>query len=224
MDKNFWQERWDNAQLGFHEGKENALLHKHVTQLPPRSRLLVPLSGKAQDLWALARRGHLVTGVELIERAVVDFYAEAHSDPTHEPFGPFKLWRGRQSGVEVAQAQGDIFALSKALATAWGGFDAVYDRAALVALDPQTRGRYVDTLTALLPAGGVILLITFEYDAERLDGPPWSIDEPTVRALYGSRYELELLERRPSTAGPRFQQAGITDVKEACWRLVKKTS
>ena len=70
-------------------------------------------------------------------------------------------------------------------------FDWVYDRAALIAFPQQMRKRYARVMTDKLPSGVGMLLITLEF--EGLEGPPFSVPESEVRALYGERFEIEKL-------------------------------
>ena len=48
MDIDFWARRWKEGRIGFHEGRTNTFLARHVDLLgaAPR-RVLVPLCGKA---------------------------------------------------------------------------------------------------------------------------------------------------------------------------------
>ena len=64
--------------------------------------------------------------------------------------------------------------------------DGYYDRAALVALPPEMRARYVAHVAALLPSGARGLLVSFEYlPAE--GGPPFSVPEvPSTKPANGS--------------------------------------
>jgi thiopurine S-methyltransferase len=214
MDIAFWKERWETGQIGFHEGRPNELLVRHVHLLNRRKRVLVPLAGKAQDMVLLASREHEVVGVEIVEDACRQFFDENKLPLVVEEKFPFTIYGG--GGVQMWC--GDVF---DATPERMGLFDGVYDRAALVALDPATRARYVDTLTKLLIPGGRILLVAFSYDQRKLDGPPWSIDFRTVKALFQRDFVIEVLEEREAAMGPRFVQAGVTDVKETIYLLTR---
>ena len=79
---------------------------------------------------------------------------------------------------------GDIFALPGD-----GGFDRVWDRASLVALDPVQRQRYAACITAAMAPRGVMLLQVLLRQAGAplalQGGPPFSVSEADVKALYG---------------------------------------
>ncbi len=184
MDASFWRDRWAEGRIGFHEGRPNAYLERHADRLGSARRVLVPLCGKAVDLSYLAGRGHQVTGVELVEDAARAFFTEQGVAPSV---------RSRDGFVEYAAGSitilvGDMFATSRALL---GPVDAVYDRAALIALPAPLRVRYVTHLRSLLSGDTVALVITLEYDQVRMEGPPFAVLEPELRALYdGARVEV----------------------------------
>ena len=71
MEHQFWHERWAKKEIGFHEGTVNKYLHDHWEQLAGKGTgaVLVPLCGKAHDMWWLHDRGHPVLGIELSEVA-----------------------------------------------------------------------------------------------------------------------------------------------------------
>lgn len=49
MEPAFWQQRWADNQIGFHQAQVNPYLQKYWSQLQrlPGSRVLVPLCGKS---------------------------------------------------------------------------------------------------------------------------------------------------------------------------------
>jgi thiopurine S-methyltransferase len=215
VDPDFWRERWATQQIGFHLDHPNPLLVKHASVLPDGARVLVPLCGKAVDLRWLAERGHAVVGVELSELAVRAFFAEQQLDAQQAQVGPFQ----RFSAGNIEILCGDFFALDRALL---GAIGAVYDRAALIALPEAMRARYAAHVLSLLPAGAPELLITLEYAATP-SGPPFSVPDAEVRALYQLQAEVRLLERNDVlSVEPRFRARGITALYECAYALQKR--
>jgi thiopurine S-methyltransferase len=184
-----WLARWRDGRINFHEGHPNALLDRHHARLAGRRRVLVPLCGKAEDLAFLAAHGHEVVGIELAEPAVRQFFDEHALVPTVTARGSLVEYR---AGVITVLA-GDLFAATPELV---GPIDALYDRAALIALPAELRPRYVDHLRTLLPAGAPGLVITVEYDQAAMTGPPFAVLEPELRSLYAGAV-VELLEEQP---------------------------
>ena len=84
MQAEFWQSRWQEGRIGFHQSQVNPLLLKHfdTLNLPKGSRILVPLSGKSVDMAWLAHQGYDVVGIELVESSVQEFFVEQDITPT----------------------------------------------------------------------------------------------------------------------------------------------
>lgn len=213
MEPSFWRERWKEGRIGFHEGKPNAFLAKYVERLGAPGRVLVPLCGKAEDMAFLASRGHEVVGVDLVESALRDFFREHGVDaPDESKDERFATLRHER----VRLIAGDFFALTKADA---GDVTAAYDRAAIVALPPPMRARYVSHVRALVPKGATILTVTFEYDESRFSGPPFAVREEELRRLYEGA-DIQLLDSAPlSQTTGALAQADIGAV-EKCWLVV----
>ncbi len=192
MDPSFWLERWQHGKIGFHEGKPNALLVRHLDRLTGH-RLLVPMCGKAEDLAFLAAQGHTVLGLELVEDAVRAFFAEHALEPSVERRGPLAIY----TAGRITLIAGDLFAVTRDDVEACGGpIDGVYDRAALIALPPDLRRTYLDHLRAIAAPGTPGLLITLDHPSG--SGPPFSVPADTVAALYP---HAELIETHTSPTG-----------------------
>ena len=190
MEPAFWSSRWAEGRTAFHEGRPNALLVQFASRLGTGRRVFVPLCGKAEDLAWLAAQGHQVVGVELVEDAVRAFFTEHGWTPVVDTVGPFK----RYIFESITLLAGDFFATT---AQVLGPIDALYDRAANIALPETMRPDYVEHVRALLPAGAPGLLITVDYDQALMEGPPFSVSEPEVRRAYQGA-TVELLADVPS--------------------------
>ena len=194
MDAEFWHERWRENRIAFHQNRVNPLLERHHHRLLPGATgrgekpvVLVPLCGKSEDMWWLRERGWRVLGVELSEIAVRDFFAERGFAAVPETDGLFT----RYAADDIELLVGDVFDLTPERLT---GVDAVYDRAALVALPPDLRRRYVEHMETALPERSRTLLITFEYPQHEFDGPPFSVSPGAVDALYAGARTVEHVE------------------------------
>lgn len=203
MQPQFWKDRWAENKIGFHEGKPNNFLTEFLAQLG--SRVLVPFCGKSEDLAFLAAHDHHVVGIELVEDAVRAFFAEHAATPTIERRGDLAIY----TAGSIRVIAGDLFAVSPADV---GPIDAIYDRAALVALPPELRPRYVAHLRTLAPAA-TGLLVTIEYPQELMSGPPHSVPEPEVRSLYSTVEPLAEGELRSG----RVADLGVG--RERCYRI-----
>lgn len=192
MTENFWAARWREGRIGFHEGQPNSFLQRYIDLLGRSRRVLVPLCGKAEDLAYLAAKGHEVVGVEQVRDAVEAFFKEHGLTPRVSKRGAFEHFTEGPLTLMV----GDFFALTT---EDTGPLNALYDRAAIIALPPELRGPYVHRVRTLLPKSSPGLIVTLEYPPGTQPGPPFSVPEAELRAHYEGS-ELELIQTQPWTA------------------------
>ncbi len=211
MDRDFWLRRWQKNEIGFHEGAPNTLLTKHFARLGlvEGNRVFVPLCGKSNDMNWLRAQGYEVVGIELSRMAVEQFFEELGVTPTITQAG----FHERFEIEGLTLYLGDIFELDE---RTLGRVDAVYDRAALVALPEPLRKRYTAYLPELTNRAPQFL-VTFIYDQSVMDGPPFSVDEAWVEKHYDAFYRLERLETRDVEGGLK----GVCPAKESAWLLKK---
>lgn len=86
-------------------------------------------------------------------------------------------------------------------------------------MPPDLRRRYAGELYAHLPAGCRGLLVTLEYPQAERDGPPFSVPEAEVHALYGAGWTIDLLERRPIPPGHPGHLASVSRLDTAVFAL-----
>ncbi|MGE8322302.1 MAG: thiopurine S-methyltransferase [Pseudomonas sp.] len=214
MERAFWQQRWADNQIGFHQAQVNPYLQKYWPKLglAPGSRVLVPLCGKSLDLAWLAGQGYQVVGVELSRRAVEDFFGEHGLEAEVQQRGAFEVWR---SG-DVQLWCGDFFALR---AEDVGDCAGLYDRAAVIALPVPMRAAYMQALSALLPASCRGLVVTLDYDQSLLPGPPFSVGDEELRQGFAGWQVDELEAVEVIEESPKFVQAGASSLLERVYRV-----
>lgn len=218
MHSDFWTSRWEQNKIGFHQGDVNRYLRDFFPELhaPAGSRVLVPLCGKSLDMIWLRDNGYRVLGAELSEIAVEAFFEENGMAPDKTRQGTFTSYR---SG-EIEILQGDFFALRPADMT---GTSSAYDRAALIALPENMRGRYIRQMGKLLPSGSRTLLISIEYPQEQMGGPPFSVPETEIRERAGDEFDVRLLSTADALAeNPRFAGRGVTELAEKAYILERR--
>jgi thiopurine S-methyltransferase len=218
MEAEFWHERWQKGETGFHQPEYNTHMQAFIEFLALRraARILVPLCGKSLDMLWLSEQGYRITGIEISEIAVSDFFTENQLEHRITQTGNALLYAA--DGIEIYC--GDFFEIQKAdLAE----IDAVYDRAALIALPPTMRPGYVRHLTGLLASGTQTLLVSLDYPQHEMKGPPFSVTSREVVALYGGSYSVEQLHAEDCLARePRFREKGLTRLEENVSLLHKK--
>ncbi len=155
MKKDFWLERWEREKIGFHQDEVSPYLCQYWQELnlAHDSVVFVPLCGKSRDMLWLREQGHQVLGVELSAIAVQAFFKENGYTPQHSTRGKFD--RCEANGIRILC--GDFFDLGR---DDLANVSVVYDRAALIALPPEMRERYVRDMVGILPTATQILLIT----------------------------------------------------------------
>lgn len=217
MNPDFWHQRWAENKIGFHQSEPTPLLLKHWPALavPQGARVFVPLAGKSLDMVWLASQGHRVFGVELSRTAVEQFFAEHELQPEVEESRYGRHYRA--GPIEIVC--GDAFALDTSIL---GDCEAVFDRAALIALPPDLRKRYADELYARLPGGCRGLLITLEYPQHERDGPPFSVAEDEVHALYARDWHATLAERRSIPRDHAGYVEGVSRLDTAVYVLQRE--
>lgn len=217
MHPEFWQQRWADNQIGFHQDTPTPLLLKYWPALgiAPGARVFVPLAGKSLDMAWLASQGHRVLGVELAQPAVEQFFEQHGLQPevSESTYGRHYA----AGGIELIC--GDAFALDEA---ALRDCVAVFDRAALIALPPDLRARYASQLYARLPSGCRGLLVTLEYPQQERAGPPFAVREDEVRLLYGSDWEIDLLDSRPIPPEHPGYVGGVSRLDTAVYALRRR--
>jgi thiopurine S-methyltransferase len=217
-DKSHWLQRWREGEIGFHQAVPSPMLVEfwQAIDAPRDARVFVPLAGKTVDMPWLAARGHRVFGVELAPLAVEQFFSEQALVPevTHTPLGTLS----RAGAIDLLC--GDVFALSEAdLADC----NAVFDRAALIALPADLRRRYVREVYARLPSGCRGLLVTLEYPPHEKQGPPFTVPEAEVRDLFERDWTVDVLTRRDTLAkNASFVAEGVTALDVVVYRLQRR--
>ncbi len=215
MDRDFWQARWDEGRIGFHQDDVNPYLQRYwpTLHVSPGAAVFVPLCGKSRDLLWLRDQGHAVIGVEIVPRAVADFFVENDVAATHRAHGSFTLWESE--GIKIFQ--GDFFDMT---ARDVAGVGAVYDRASLIALPPALRPLYASHLRAIVPDQINVLLVTMDYPQAEMDGPPFAVTEQEVAALYQDHFKTErLCSEDILAANPRFKEQGLSGLLEKVYVL-----
>ncbi len=220
MEPKFWHERWERAEIGFHQQDINVHLQRFWKQLELQSgqRVFVPLCGKSLDLLWLAGEGHPVTGVEISPVAVEAFFREHDLRPRRWREGAFEIWEADEIRWFVDDRL--IHVRRDGRPTPIPHY-----RASLIALPPAMRERYARHLDAILPPGMRMLLVTMEYDQSVSPGPPFAVGETEVRALYESAHEVELLYIRDALSEEsRWRDRGLTWLWEKAYRLARRAN
>jgi len=212
MDTSFWHKKWKENNIGFHESKANPLLVKYFKghSLAKGGRVFLPLCGKTLDIPWLLSNGYRVAGSELSELAIEQLFMELGMKPNISRSDEITHYSKKNLDIFV----GDIFHLSRNIL---GQVDAVYDRAALVALPHDIRKQYTTHLMGVTGKAPQ-LLISYEYDQICMEGPPFSVSNAEIKKHYKNIYNLTLIVSINVPGGLK----GKCEAKENVWLLQNK--
>jgi thiopurine S-methyltransferase len=212
MDVEFWKTAWDEGRIGFHRGEFHPELLKYfpLLEIQGEQSILVPLCGKTLDITWLSHQNLYVTGVELCQKAVLEYFQD-HSIENYE------VQNNSYTHQNITLEVGDFFHHQKE-----GGYDYIYDRAAIVALPPQMRIEYAKKCLELLKPKGRSLLIAFEYDQTKVQGPPFSVEEAEIYQLFGNEAQIDLLDTQSSQPkNQKFVEAGLNKFTQKTYLISK---
>jgi thiopurine S-methyltransferase len=202
-----WKSKWSNGTTRWHKNDVNPYLQKYVengvllNSNNKKKRVLVPLCGKTVDMAYLARENNVdqVVGVDCAPIAMAQFAQEqidlnvvANGDETNKDNNIFKKWTGKS----ITLLCGDFFQLGSNGDDNEFKFDAVWDRASLVAIQPTLREDYARTIGRVIvrPGGRYLLSTLVRPDGNTTTGPPFSIDEQEVRRIFEPQPWVESVE------------------------------
>jgi thiopurine S-methyltransferase len=226
MELDFWIERWDNNEIGFHQDQINPYLAYFygvkgpAVELRHKLNVFVPLCGKTKDMLWLSQNGYKVFGIECSERAVKDFFEENALNYKHAEKDQHALYQSQDLPAVIEVLQGDFFKLQPA---DMAGITDIYDRASLIALPTEMRERYAKKMVELQQPGIRTLLVTLTYDQSEMNGPPFSVSEEDVHKLYADNFSIQKLCFKDIIEDePKMQQRGLTSLVETVYKMVRK--
>lgn len=219
MEISYWQSRWQKKNTGWHMQQvyPHLITHWDKLDLDKGSTVLVPLCGKSLDMLWLAERDYKVIGVEVSDVAILEFIDESKKPFRATSKGPFTV----HATHSIQLWQGDFFKLEPPLVPP---VDAIYDKAALVALPEEKRKTYAARILQLCQAHTQIFLSSFEYEQKEMSGPPFSVTDAEIEKLYGNRFDIQLLHEASLLQNvPNFRQRGLHSyLTEKVYRLSPK--
>jgi thiopurine S-methyltransferase len=214
-----WHDFWSReGNPGFHEEEGNSYLKQFLPQfdLNPGDHIFLPLCGKTVDMLWLANQGFTVSGVELSEVAVKAFFEESELDYKVESMEDFNCYYSDK----IRLYHGNFIDLKT-----WqlSSCKLVYDRAAMVAIEPDIRHLYSQHMLRIIPDASAMLMILLEYDQNIVSGPPFSVTQSEVDSYYGQHFQLEtLLHEEMIDKEPRWRERGLLSFKETVLKIKAK--
>ncbi|XP_017526280.1 thiopurine S-methyltransferase isoform X1 [Manis javanica] len=217
-----WQEKWVDHKISFHQEQGHQLLKKYLDSfLKGKSglRVFFPLCGKAVEMKWFADRGHSVVGVEISELGIREFFKEQDLSYSEEPVMEIPGARVfKSSPGSIALYCCSLFDLPRANI---GKFDRIWDRGALVAVNPSDHKRYADIMLSLMGKGCHYLLCVLSYDPTKYAGPPFYVPDAEIKSLFGSLCNIHCLEKVDAFE-ERHKSWGIDSIVEKLYLFTEK--
>lgn len=215
MEHEYWHDKWEIKQTGFHLNYVHPILKRRIGLLAQQQTVLVPLCGKTLDIGYLLDQGNTVIAAELSEIAISELFEQLGLVPTISAWKEGKKYQAGKLTVYV----GDFFTLD---AQDVGEIAWVYDRAAIVALPEELRVKYTQHLMDITNKAPQLLL-TLDYDQNVAGGPPFAVSGEEVAQHYSNVYSIELLEEADIIEEePRFKAKGLNSFYQRAYHLTLK--
>lgn len=216
MNQKFWRDLWQNNEIGFNQQQPHNFLTKYFSHLKLKKsdRIFVPLCGKSIDMIWLVEQGYKVIGIELSLIACKTFFNDNHISYHVTQDNGFTIFRSK----DITLLCGDFFKLSK---ERLGQVEAVYDRAALIALPQDLRKLYVNHLMQLIEPATLIFLITMQYNQTEMTGPPFSVEQEEISSLYEGYNIQHLTDKEIQKIPHHLKERGLKNTLEQLYSLRK---
>jgi thiopurine S-methyltransferase len=218
MDFDFWNNCWGRPTQPFHLTTPHHFLTQYFTEFfAQEKKVLLPLCGKTQDLNFLAQHGVTAVGVEFNPLAVESFFKESHLSPSiteldYTDLGQQKLYKAHNIELWLA----DFFKLGT---ENLGRFKVIFDRASLVALPENLRADYAKHLTRFMAKHARLLVVTMDYDADEMSGPPFYVSKQELVALFPRATITELDRFSILETHPRWQELELSRLDEVLYDI-----
>ncbi|KAG9479202.1 thiopurine S-methyltransferase [Eleutherodactylus coqui] len=191
-----WKEKWETRNIGFHVANVHPLLAEFLNEMQDgrtQMNIFFPLCGKAVDMKWLADMGHNIVGVEVCEMGLREFFTEQDIPYTEEVVAGIpgaKVFKSTSGNISLYCCS--IYDITDSVI---GKFDGVWDRGAMVAVNPKDRQRYANVVLSLMAKDCRYLLVTFEYDPKLIKGPPFYVPESDIENFLGPSCTVKLLKK-----------------------------
>lgn len=212
MEKEFWIEKWNEGQIGFHQSEYNKSMRNHYDSKDLTNKnVFIPLAGKSNDIIYFLERGANVYAVEISKEAVNAFFKENEFDFSKEENQKYEVFKYRN----LTYYHGDFFTLSR---TEIPRIDFLYDRASVIALPPTMRKDYYSKINELIGPHTDIHIQSYTHDGPKDFGPPFYVPEDELDNAYKNMgITLKKIQSKTTKADKRFREAGLSKMTSLVW-------
>lgn len=178
LDANYWQNRYENNQVGWDLGIASDPIVNYINQLTDKNlNILIPGCGNAYEAEYLFKNGFKnVFVIDLAESPLENFKNRVPEFPNSNLI------------------QGNLFELNQT-------FDLIIEQTMFCAIDPKLRKAYVQKVGELLaPTGKFVGLL---FNREFIGGPPFGGNKEEYLTYFSSCFRLTSMETCYNSIAPR---------------------
>ncbi|KAK2155941.1 hypothetical protein LSH36_226g02003 [Paralvinella palmiformis] len=165
----YWLDKWQRGNTDWHLRDVNPWLYSNIHLLTggrEHIKVFIPLCGKSVEIKWLADMGHTVVGVDVSSIGMQEFFSDMALTYTVNPVPELLLFCSTLEGL----------------------FDAVWDRAAMVALSPELMEKYHITVESLMAPSCQYIVELFDYAHPGKPSSSYNVD---VLERFTSQYFKE---------------------------------
>ncbi|MEN9336451.1 MAG: hypothetical protein RLZZ500_1438 [Bacteroidota bacterium] len=179
LNKDYWQNRYENNEIGWDTGSITQPLKEYIDQLTTKDlRILIPGAGNGHELEYLHQQGFQKVHV-------VDYAAQ-----------PLENIKKRMPQIASEQLiQADFFEHE-------GTYDLIIEQTFYCALDPELRDNYVRHMHHLLAENGKLIGLLFQFPLTEV-GPPFGGSKEEYVQRFSSLFDIKTLETAHNSIPPR---------------------
>ncbi|MEC4048817.1 methyltransferase domain-containing protein [Flavobacterium sp. SUN046] len=179
LNKNYWQERYENQETSWDVGRITTPLKEYCDQLTDKTlKILIPGGGNSYEFEYLIQEGF--TNVWVLDYA-----------PT-----PLENIKKRLPNTFESQLLlGDFFDHD-------GQYDLIIEQTFFCALDPTLRQAYAEKMPKLLSPKGKLVGLLFQFPLTE-EGPPFGGSIEEYQNLFSDHFGIKTLETAHNSIKPR---------------------
>lgn len=215
MTLSYWNERWNNDNIGWHKTDVNPALIQNIDALTNgKSEIIVfvPLCGKSSDIKWLYDLNHTVIGVEGSTMAIEAFFSENNLKFERNN----NLYSTLDKRVKIFNM--NLFDCDVKLL---GKLDAIWDRGSFVAINFSERSKYVTLMRSLFNEHTRYLLDTLVYDTTVYGGPPLCVTTEDVNRLFSNWAQFDIVYQSDEM-NEKWQSKGLKSFTRNTYLITAK--
>jgi len=171
LNKDYWEERYNNNEIGWNIGYPSTPIKAYADQLQDKSlKILIPGAGnsyEAEYLWDLGFKNLFI--VDIVKQPLNNFKNRVPDFPEDQLLNI------------------DYFELNNS-------FDLVLEQTFFCALKPDLRTKYAEKMHQLLKPYGKLVGLLFNFELTE-SGPPFGGSATEYKSLFKDQFKIKTLEK-----------------------------